>query len=155
MLSYKQKTAYEMRISDWISDVCSSDLGQLTEGGQVALGEEMAERPPDLVPDVDLPLPQTLDQVVRREVDQLDFVGQLQHLVGQGLADTDAGYARHDVVQAFEMLDVERRVDVDSGGEQVLDVLPAFDVATALYVRMGKLVHDGELRLAVQQGVDI
>src|SRR3546814_2960297 len=23
---YKQKTAYEMRISDWISDVCSSDL---------------------------------------------------------------------------------------------------------------------------------
>src|SRR3546814_4417381 len=24
----KQKTAYEMRISDWSSDVCSSDLGQ-------------------------------------------------------------------------------------------------------------------------------
>src|SRR3546814_2671393 len=23
---FKQKTAYEMRISDWISDVCSSDL---------------------------------------------------------------------------------------------------------------------------------
>src|SRR3546814_9023868 len=26
----KQKTAYEMRISDWSSDVCSSDLGDLT-----------------------------------------------------------------------------------------------------------------------------
>src|SRR3546814_1574403 len=25
----KQKTAYEMRISDWSSDVCSSDLGSL------------------------------------------------------------------------------------------------------------------------------
>src|SRR3546814_11103524 len=25
--SFKQKTAYEMRISDWSSDVCSSDLG--------------------------------------------------------------------------------------------------------------------------------
>src|SRR3546814_6768236 len=24
---YKQKTAYELRISDWSSDVCSSDLG--------------------------------------------------------------------------------------------------------------------------------
>src|SRR3546814_8585533 len=24
---YNQKTAYEMRISDWSSDVCSSDLG--------------------------------------------------------------------------------------------------------------------------------
>src|SRR3546814_4422174 len=26
---FKQKTAYEMRISDWSSDVCSSDLLQL------------------------------------------------------------------------------------------------------------------------------
>src|SRR3546814_16263456 len=26
---FKQKTAYEMRISDWSSDVCSSDLEQL------------------------------------------------------------------------------------------------------------------------------
>src|SRR3546814_2032021 len=28
---FKQKTAYEMRISDWSSDVCSSDLGQSEE----------------------------------------------------------------------------------------------------------------------------
>src|SRR3546814_9575415 len=28
---FKQKTAYEMRISDWSSDVCSSDLKQLEE----------------------------------------------------------------------------------------------------------------------------
>src|SRR3546814_5759662 len=26
---FKQKTAYEMRISDWSSDVCSSDLGRV------------------------------------------------------------------------------------------------------------------------------
>src|SRR3546814_8858530 len=26
---FKQKTAYEMRISDWSSDVCSSDLGKI------------------------------------------------------------------------------------------------------------------------------
>src|SRR3546814_3327410 len=26
---FKQKTAYEMRISDWSSDVCSSDLANL------------------------------------------------------------------------------------------------------------------------------
>src|SRR3546814_4025857 len=29
---FKQKTAYEMRISDWSSDVCSSDLGELAAG---------------------------------------------------------------------------------------------------------------------------
>src|SRR3546814_5725886 len=26
---YKHKTAYELRISDWSSDVCSSDLGKI------------------------------------------------------------------------------------------------------------------------------
>src|SRR3546814_17810835 len=41
---FKQKTAYEMRISDWSSDVCSSDLRApfgLDEGeAEVAIGAE-------------------------------------------------------------------------------------------------------------------
>src|SRR3546814_5846262 len=36
---FKQKTAYEMRISDWSSDVCSSDLGLFA-----AIVTERAER---------------------------------------------------------------------------------------------------------------
>src|SRR3546814_3396921 len=32
---FKQKTAYEMRISDWSSDVCSSDLTKLDVLGNV------------------------------------------------------------------------------------------------------------------------
>src|SRR3546814_5997789 len=31
---FKQKTAYEMRISDWSSDVCSSDLLTVADGGE-------------------------------------------------------------------------------------------------------------------------
>src|SRR3546814_10768497 len=36
---FKQKTAYEMRISDWSSDVCSSDLTDtaLQRGGKITL----------------------------------------------------------------------------------------------------------------------
>src|SRR3546814_9538286 len=36
---FKQKTAYEMRISDWSSDVCSSDLSSAPNrrGGGVAV----------------------------------------------------------------------------------------------------------------------
>src|SRR3546814_3748366 len=35
---FKQKTAYEMRISDWSSDVCSSDLSTAGEGRLVVAG---------------------------------------------------------------------------------------------------------------------
>src|SRR3546814_3680013 len=37
---FKQKTAYEMRISDWSSDVCSSDL---VEQALVAILKEIAK----------------------------------------------------------------------------------------------------------------
>src|SRR3546814_1242647 len=40
---FKQKTAYEMRISDWSSDVCSSDLGDL--GGRGAHGVVVDREP--------------------------------------------------------------------------------------------------------------
>src|SRR3546814_8174510 len=41
---FKQKTAYEMRISDWSSDVCSSDLdrGGLSVAGQLVGGLDEA-----------------------------------------------------------------------------------------------------------------
>src|SRR3546814_16975327 len=35
---FKQKTAYEMRISDWSSDVCSSDLDATSSAPQAASG---------------------------------------------------------------------------------------------------------------------
>src|SRR3546814_6077770 len=55
----KQKTAYEMRISDWSSDVCSSDLGDVSaKSGRgmrldVAIGggERICRLPPDRAPD--------------------------------------------------------------------------------------------------------
>src|SRR3546814_9623811 len=40
---FKQKTAYEMRISDWSSDVCSSDL--LAEAPDQPGGKRIGERP--------------------------------------------------------------------------------------------------------------
>src|SRR3546814_9839733 len=42
---FKQKTAYEMRISDWSSDVCSSDLIHLSPGGEALSVPALPERP--------------------------------------------------------------------------------------------------------------
>src|SRR3546814_12896305 len=41
---FKQKTAYEMRISDWSSDVCSSDLMGMDRGGVEPLKVEERNR---------------------------------------------------------------------------------------------------------------
>src|SRR3546814_1879037 len=39
---FKQKTAYEMRISDWSSDVCSSDLDAFLKRVMQVIDENMA-----------------------------------------------------------------------------------------------------------------
>src|SRR3546814_10828719 len=46
---FKQKTAYEMRISDWSSDVCSSDLCEplLKRGGVVLQFPNVGRKPID------------------------------------------------------------------------------------------------------------
>src|SRR3546814_10168920 len=41
---FKQKTAYEMRISDWSSDVCSADLIHQRPAARAMDGKERADR---------------------------------------------------------------------------------------------------------------
>src|SRR3546814_18887324 len=47
MFFFKQKTAYEMRISDWSSDVCSSDLA-IDQRGAVQPGRRRHREAPGL-----------------------------------------------------------------------------------------------------------
>src|SRR3546814_2795857 len=42
---FKQKTAYEMRISDWSSDVCSSDLTGTKSTKEVTIAKDEGNRP--------------------------------------------------------------------------------------------------------------
>src|SRR3546814_11459549 len=67
---FKQKTAYEMRISDWSSDVCSSDLRRLLEYEQMKLAAQKLDALPQLGRDfqrshayVDLQMEQALPEI--------------------------------------------------------------------------------------------
>ena len=104
---------------------------QLAQGHQVALAEEVLRRPLGLRRQVDLAGRQPLDQLVGRRVHQHHFVGTVEEGVGQRLVHHDAGDATDHVVEALQVLDIERAVDVDAGRQQFLDVLPALRVARA------------------------
>jgi hypothetical protein len=51
------------------------------------------------------------------------------------------------------VLDVERRIDVDAGIEQLLDVVPALRMTRAFGVGMRKLVDENERRAALERGI--
>src|SRR3546814_3629573 len=52
---FKQKTAYEMRISDWSSDVCSSDLMEAQKiAPALAAGNAVILKPSEVTPSAGL-----------------------------------------------------------------------------------------------------
>ncbi len=126
---------------------------QLAQRGQVAGPEVVAERGIDLVGGVDVAVRHPAAQRLGRHVDQLDLVGAADDHVGHGLALRHAGDLLDHVVDRLEVLDVDRRDDVDPGVQQVVDVLPALGVRAAVrHVGVREFVDQGDLGPAVQHG---
>ena len=128
---------------------------QLAQRGQIARREIMLERALGLFGDVDLAFLQPLNQVVRREVDQFDGVGAVEHRIRHGLAHPHMRDLGDHVVEALDMLDIDRGVDVDAAGQQFLDVEIALRMAAAGRVGMGEFVDQRDLRTARDQRVEI
>ena len=109
--------------------------------------EVVGQRGVDALRCVDVAVGKPAPQRFRRDVDQLDLVGGANDLVGHLLLLLDAGDLGDDVVEALQVLDVDRRDDRDARVEQLLDVLPAFGVPAAGGVGVGELVDEDHLRL--------
>ena len=128
---------------------------KLAQGGQVAGREVVLQRALGLLGDVDLPFLEPLDQIVRRQIDELDGVGAVEDRVRHGLAHPHMGDLRDDVVEALDVLNIDGRVDVDAAVEQFLDIEVALGMTTARRVGMGELVHQRDLGVAGDDGVEI
>src|SRR3546814_10395914 len=119
---FKQKTAYVMRISDWSSDVCSSDL---------VVGQRPCDGDPGAFGDAELP-----DGPV--DVDGWTRAGKTvtSDLLGLGPVDLDAcdlgvGAPEHDVLgdaqvvhQAEVLVDEPHFEQVGRGGRPELELSP-------------------------------
>ena len=68
-----------------------------------------------LAGDIDFAFVQALAQIIRRKVDQHHLVCGIEERIGHGLAHLNAGDAADHVVQAFEVLNVNRRENINAG----------------------------------------
>ncbi|MGY4247384.1 hypothetical protein ACVIIZ_008792 [Bradyrhizobium sp. USDA 4523] len=128
---------------------------QLAQRGQIAGREVVFQRPLGLLGHVDLALLQPLDQIVGRQVDQLDRIGTIDHRVRHRLAHPHMGDLRDDVVEALDVLDVDRGIDVDAVRQQLLDVEIALGMPAARRVGMGEFVDQRELRPPRDQCIEV
>src|SRR6185295_18353596 len=128
---------------------------QLAQALQVLGLEEAGESARGALGIVDPPLLEASDEVFGREIDVHDLIGLGEHPVGEALAYLDAHEPLDRVVEAFEVLDVERGDDVDAGREQLLDVEIALLVPAAGDVRVRQLVDQDDLGAAREEAFEI
>jgi hypothetical protein len=115
----------------------------------------MLERALGLFGDVDLAFPKPLNEIVRGEVDQFDAVGGVEHRIRHGLAHPHMGDLRDHVVEALDVLDIDRGIDVDAVGQQFLDIEIAFRMAAAGRVGVREFIDQRDLRMARDQRVEV
>ncbi len=153
---HARQTTRRLRLAQVAVDAIGGGLHrQLAQRGQVARREERLQRLRGLFGHVHLALLQPFDQLPRRQVDQHDVAQPVEHDVGHGFTDAHAGDPVDHVVQALQMLDVDRRVDVDAGIEQLDHVLPTTLVAAAGHVAVRQFVDQRQLRPAREQRIQV
>jgi len=118
---------------------------QLAQRDEVAGAEIVGQRRVDLLGTVDVAVGHPPAQRFRGDVDQFELIGAAHDVVGDALALPRSGDALDDVAQRGEVLHVDRGQHLESGGEQVLDVLPSLGVGRARRAGMGELVDQHHL----------
>ena len=138
-----------------VNPLCRAAKRELTKGRQVSGRKIVLDRPLRRVRHIDLAVMQPFDQVIGRQVDDLYIVGAIDDRIGNRFAYADTGDLGDDVVQAFDMLDVERRIDVDAAREQFLHIHIAFGMTAAGRVGMRQFVDQDETGTPRNDGVNV
>src|SRR3546814_5911104 len=110
---FKQKTAYEMRISDWSSDVCSSDLGRRVGGTTSVSHRPLVATSRRIDEDIDL--------LQLAGADGLLLERSRSGLAGRGVA---ARVDRADAAAVLASMEVDDEVDVPGSGAVAFGALP-------------------------------
>src|SRR5580700_3069727 len=143
----------EIRLQAAIHNLSHVAQRNLTQRDQVAGTEEIAERPIDPLHGIDVTAPHALLQSLGRQVRHHDLVHALQHPVGNRLAHQHPGDLVHHGSNALQVLDVHGRKNIDTGVENLEDILVALGVLASFNVSVGELIDQNDLRFARDDSV--
>ena len=79
----------------------------------------------------------------------------VKYVVGDTFGCGKAQNGKNSVLDAFNVLDVQSRVDIDACFQKFLDILAAFSVAGSIYVGVGQVLDQDQLRPSFDAGVQI
>ena len=98
---------------------------------------------------------QPVQQIFGRKIDRHDLVCLRDNFIGHALFHAHPSRLLDDIVERFEMLNVDCADDVDTGSEQILNVLVAFPVSASRRVGVCQLIHQRDHGFAREKRVEV
>ena len=112
----------------FVNPLCSPAQGKLTECVQVPLVEKLLDCPGRHVWDIHFSFPQALEKFRWCKVNYFDLIRFIDYPVGNRFADYYMGDLGDYIIEALDMLDIQRGIDIDTCIQQFLDILVTFQV---------------------------
>ncbi len=120
----------------------SDSQGEFPECREVGFFKEIFRCTYASTRQIHLALLQALSQLRWRQVDELNFVGTIEHRVWDRFLDGSTRYLVDDIGATFQVLNIESGENVDTRGEQFLHVLKAFSVTGTWSVGVRQFVQE-------------
>ena len=76
-------------------------------------------------------------------------------MIGNTLRDGDASDGGNYIVETLQVLHIDGCINTDPCAQQFLHILIPLEMAAALRICVGKLIHKNQLRMAAEGGVQI
>ena len=129
--------------------------GNLTQGSQVLLCEKMPHGLGGLLFLIDLSGPEPLQKIRRLQIYYLNLGGRVEYMIGNTLRDGDASDGGNYIVETLQVRHIDGCINTDPCAQQFLHILIPLEMAAALRICVGKLIHKNQLRMAAEGGVQI
>ncbi len=108
-----------------------------------------------LLGNVDFTFLEPLDQIIGRQVDQFDGISTIEHCIRHCLTYADVRDLRNHVIETFDMLNIDGRVNVDAVTHQLFDIEITLWMAASFSIGVSEFVDQHDLRMSRNNGVDI
>jgi two-component system sensor histidine kinase KdpD len=146
---------FQVRLKAAIDRPCDLLQGELSKCDQVTGAKKMSKRPFRAIERIDISAAHPRLQSLRSQVRQYDLIHFLHHPVRYCLPHLYSSDVQHGGNQALDVLHVHRRYDIDLGIQQIHHVLVALGMLGAFDVGVRQFVHQYDLGLPRQDGVQV
>lgn len=95
------------------------------------------------------------NQIVRFNINQLHLICRIKHRIGNPFTDSNLCNRCHQVVEGFQMLDIDRCININTCPKKLFHILIALRMTASRRIAVRQFIHKHYLGMAFERRIQI